>query len=115
MLATNNKVDVKVTDAKGNTPLHHVSKTARFDCVVILMKCGADLKHKNIFDKSPLPAKSVENFLDKSLQTNNKFPGDEEYKINFDYSFLVAHKEKGRQPNLLQKGEQLLTHSLPAI
>jgi hypothetical protein len=75
------------------------------------MKCVADLKHTNIFDISPLPTKSVENFLDKSLQTNDKFPGDEEYKIIFDYSFLVAHKGTGTQPNLLQESEHLLTHA----
>jgi hypothetical protein len=101
---------VNVTDAQENTPLHYVSKTEHSDCVVDLMKCGADLKHKNMFGKPPLPAKSVENFLDKSLQTNDKFPGDEEYEIIFDYSFLVAHKEKGTQPDLPQEGEQLLTH-----
>jgi hypothetical protein len=108
--ATNNKLDVNVTDAKGNTPLHYVSKTEHLDCVVDLMRCGAHLKRKNVFNKPPLPAKSVEKFLDKSLQTNNKFSDDEEYKIIFDYSFLVAHNEKGMQPDRPQEGEQLLTH-----
>jgi hypothetical protein len=74
------------------------------------MKCGADLKRKNIFGKSPLSADSVEIFLDKSLQTNGTPPENEEYEIIFDYSFLVAHKEKDTQPNLHQEGEQLLTH-----
>jgi len=106
--ATNNKLDVNVTDAKGNTPLHYVSNTEYLDCVVDLIRCGADMKHKNIFNKSPLPAKSVEKFLDKSLQPNDKFPGDEEYKIIFDYSFLVAHNEKGTQPYLPQESEQHL-------
>ena len=110
--ATHNKLDVNVTDAKGNTPLHHVSKTEHLDCVVDLMRCGADMKLKNVFGKSPLPAKSVQNFLDKNLQTNDKFPVDEEYKIIFDYSFLVAHKEKGTQPNPPQEGEQLLNTRL---
>ena len=108
--ATNNKLDVNVTDAKGNTPLHYVSNTEHLDCVVDLMRCGADIKHKNIFDKSPLPANSVENFLDKSLQTNGIPPENEEYEIIFDYNFLVAHNEKGTQPNLPPEGEQLLTH-----
>jgi len=74
------------------------------------MRCGADIKHKNIFYKSPLPTNSVKKFLDTSLQNNDKFPVDEEYEIIFDYSFLVAHKEKGTQPNLPQECEQLLTH-----
>jgi len=52
----------------------------------------------------------VKKFLDTSLQTNDKFPVDEEYEIIFDYSFLVAHKKEGTQPNLPQEGEQLLTH-----
>jgi hypothetical protein len=99
---------VNVTDAKGNTPLHYVSTTEHLDCVVDLMRCGADMKHKNIFNKSPLPANSVEKILDKSLQTNNKYPGDEEYEIIFDYSFLAAHKEKGTQQNLPQEGDQPL-------
>jgi ankyrin repeat protein len=92
--ATNNKLDVNVTDAKGNTLLHHVSNTEYLDCVVDLMRCGADMRHKNIFNKSPLPASSVEKFLDKSLQPNDKFPVDEGYKIIFDYSFLVAQNKK---------------------
>jgi len=108
--ATNNKLEVNVTDAQGNTPLHYVSNTEHLDCVVDLMRCGADKEHKNIFNKSPLPANSVEKFLDMSLQTNDKFPVDEEYEIIFDYSFLLAHKEKGTQPNLPPEGEQLLTH-----
>ena len=108
--ATNNKLDVNVTDAQGNTPLHYVSNTEHLDCVVDLMRCGADKEHKNIFNKSPLPANSVEKFLDMSLQTNDKFPVDEEYEIIFDYSFLLAHKEKGTQPNLPPEGEQPLTH-----
>lgn len=107
--ATHNNLNVNVRDAKGNTPLHYVSNTKHLDCVVDLMRCGADIKHKNIFNKSPLPANSVEKFLDMSLQTNNKFPVDEEYEIIFDYSFLVAHKEKSTQPNLPPEGEQLLT------
>ena len=108
--AKNNKLNVNVTDAKGNTPLHCVTNTEYLDCVVDLMRCGANIKHKNIFDKSPLPPNSVEKFLDKSLQTNGTPPDNEDYKIIFDYSFLVAHKEKGTQPNLPQEGEQLLTH-----
>jgi hypothetical protein len=72
------------------------------------MRCGADIRHKNVFDKSPLPAKSVKNFLDKSLQTNDKFPGDEDYKIIFDYSFLVVHNEKATQPYLPQESYQPL-------
>jgi ankyrin repeat protein len=106
--ATNNQMDVNVTDAKGNTPLHYASNTKHLDCVVDLMRCGANIKHKNIFNKSPLPANSVEKFLDMSLQTNNKFPVDEEHEIIFDYSFLVAHKEKGTQPSLPQESEQHL-------
>ena len=108
--AKNNKLNVNVTDAKGNTPLHCVTNTEYLDCVVDLMRCGANIKHKNIFDKSPLPPNSVEKFLDKSLQTNGTPPDNEDYKIIFDYSFLVAHKEKGTQPNPPQEGEQLLTH-----
>ena len=104
--ATNNKLDVNVTDVKGNTPLHHLSNTEYLDCVVELMRRGADIKHKNVSDKSPLPAKSVGNFLDMSLQTNGIPPENEEYKIFFDYSFLVAHKEKRTQPNLLQEDGQ---------
>ena len=57
--ATHNTLDVNVKDAKGNTALHYVSNTEYLDCVVDLMRCGADIKHKNIFGKSPLPAKSV--------------------------------------------------------
>ena len=106
--ATDNKLDVNVTDTKGNTPLHYVSKTEYLDCIVDLMRRGADLKRKNIFNKSPLPVKSVEKFLNKSLQTNDKLPGDEGYEIIFDYSFLIAHKEKGTQPNLPPEGEQPL-------
>jgi hypothetical protein len=101
---------VNVTDAKGNTPLHHVSNTEYLDCVVDLMRCGADIKQRNIFNKSPLPAISVEKLLDKSLQTNGTPPENEEYEIIFDYSFLVAHKEKGTLLNLPQECEQLLTH-----
>ena len=83
--ATHNKLEVNVTDAKGNTPLHHVSKTEHLDCAVDLMRCGADIKHKNIFNKSPLPANSVQKFLDTSLHNNNnKFLVDEEYEIIFD-------------------------------
>ena len=106
--ATNNKLDVNVTDIKGNTPLHHLSNTEYLDCVVELMRRGADIKHKNVSDKSPLPAKSVQNFLDMSLQTNGTPPENEEYKIFFDYSFLVAHKEKRTQPNLLEEDGQPL-------
>jgi len=108
--ATHNNLNVNVRDAKGNTPLHYVSKTEHLDCVVDLMRCGADIKCKNIFNKSPLPANSVKKFLDKSLKTNGTPPDNEEYKIIFDYSVLVAHKEKGTQPNLPQECEQLLTH-----
>jgi hypothetical protein len=107
--AKNNKLDVNVTDAKGNTPLHYVSITEHLDCVVDLMRCGADMGKKNIFDKSPLPENSVENFLDICLQTNGTPPDNEGYEIIFDYSFLLAHKGKGTQQNLPQ-GEQLLTH-----
>jgi ankyrin repeat protein len=45
---TNNKMDVNVTDTKGNTPLHFASNTEHLDCVVDLMRCGADMRHKNI-------------------------------------------------------------------
>ena len=69
--STSNKLDVNVTDTKGNTPLHRVLNTEYFYCVVSLMRYGADMKDKNVFDKSPLPGKSVGNFLDMGLQTNN--------------------------------------------
>ena len=107
--ATNNELDVNVTDAKGNSPLHYVSNTEYLDFVVDLIRSGADLQHKNIFNKSPLPANSAEKFLDKSLQTNGNSPEKEEYEIIFDYSFLVAHNEKGTQSNLPKERQQLLT------
>jgi ankyrin repeat protein len=103
---TKNKLNVNITDTQGNTPLHYVSNTEHMDCIVDLIRCGADMKHKNIFNKSPLPANAVEKFLDKGLQTNVAPPESEEYKIIFDYSFLVPHKEKGTQPNLPQESEQ---------
>jgi ankyrin repeat protein len=81
---TNNKLNVNVTNAKGNTPLHYVSNTEYLDCLVNLMRCGADMKHKNIFNKSPRRANLVEKFLDLSLLTNDRFPDEEEYKIIFD-------------------------------
>jgi len=102
-------LDVNVTDAQGKTPLHYVTNTEYLDCVVDLMRCGADIKHKNIFNKSPLPANSVQKFLDMSLHNNNnKFLVDEEYEIIFDYSFLVAHththtQKKGHSQMYLKK------------
>jgi ankyrin repeat protein len=105
---TKQEFDVNAKDTKGNTALHHASKTEYLDCVVDLIKLGADIRHKNVFDKPPLPAKSVKHFLDKSLQTNDKFPCDEEYEIVFDYSFLVAYKEKPTKPSAPQECDRPL-------
>ena len=86
------KLDVNVADSKGNTALHFASKNENIECVLGLIRHGANYRIRNIFDKCSLSADAVSRFLDRSLLTNGKYPEDEEYELIFDYKLLSAYK-----------------------
>ncbi|KAJ9598299.1 hypothetical protein L9F63_010977, partial [Diploptera punctata] len=88
-LPTNSDFNINATDAKGNTALHYAARNGDLTCVIALLRHGSDIKIRNIFDQTPLPADYVCILLNNSLSTN-QHPEDENYEMVFDYSFLVA-------------------------
>ncbi|XP_077292371.1 transient receptor potential cation channel family member painless [Arctopsyche grandis] len=93
MLLENTKeCNINYLDVKDNTALHYAARSGDQDTVLTLLRKGACIGIRNKFNEPPLAdisAKTLETFLDECLTTNSERPNDEDYEIQFDYSFLV--------------------------
>lgn len=83
--------NINATDARGNTALHYAVQNEDLASVIALLSHGADFKVRNIFDWPPLPAAALGTLLNRSLQTSEHFPDDEDYKLIFNYGLILAH------------------------
>lgn len=86
------KTDINFLDYKENTALHYAARSGDQDIVMALLKNGACIGIRNKFNEPPLAdmsAKTLETYLDDCLTTNNERPNDDNYELQFDYSFLA--------------------------
>ena len=80
-------------DRQGNSALHYATMFWPEDIVSRLLKLGANVGLTNLQGEPPilniLPS-TMENFLDTvALSSNKRNPSNENFAINFDYSFLA--------------------------
>lgn len=109
LLLTHPKVNVNVNyaDMKDNTALHYAARSGDNETVLELLRHGACVGLRNVFDEPPLAdinVKTFETYLDECLTTNGERPSDDDYELHLKYSFLVypnidsMEKESCRAP-----------------
>lgn len=84
--------NINYTDIKDNTALHYAARGGDQETVLSILRKGACIGIRNKFNEPPLAdisAKTLETYLDECLTTNSERPNDEDYEIQFNYSFLV--------------------------
>lgn len=87
-----NNIDVNYRDIKYNTALHYAARNGDNDTVLELLRKGACIGIRNLFDEPPLAdinAKTLETYLNECVTTNGERPSDDDYEIHMKYSFLV--------------------------
>lgn len=85
-------INVNHSDKKDNTALHYAARNGDNETVLELLRNGACVGLRNKFNEPPLAdinAKTLENYLDECITTNDKRPSDDDYEIHIKYSFLV--------------------------
>ncbi|XP_069672285.1 transient receptor potential cation channel protein painless-like [Periplaneta americana] len=105
----NLKLDINATDMKGNTALHYAAKNEDEYAVSTLLKHGAYIGIKNVFDEPPLAnisPRMLESFLNECLDTNGEFPREDSYEVTFSYKFLVPPQSENTQQ---RRNSQLTT------
>ncbi|XP_059061905.1 transient receptor potential cation channel protein painless [Achroia grisella] len=99
--------DVNYRDDKKNTALHYAARNGDNDIVLELLRKGACIGIRNLYDEPPLAdihAKTLEKYMDECITTNDERPSDDNYEINMKYSFLVypnnnsLEGEQSKQP-----------------
>ena len=86
------QIDINATDHKGNTALHYAAKNEDDYAVLSLLKHGAYIGIRNVLGEPPLASMSpkvLETFLNGCLDTNDEFPREDTYEVQFSYKFLV--------------------------
>jgi ankyrin repeat protein len=104
-----NGADINVMDGCGDTALHIAARDGNQDTVVMLMKHGADLMFTK-FRQPPLSQIdrfALRRFFDECLETNDKTPHHQDFRLTFNYNFLApkscnrCKKEIAEMPLLL--------------
>ncbi|PNF15106.1 hypothetical protein B7P43_G16000 [Cryptotermes secundus] len=104
-----NGADINLMDGYGETALHIAARDGNQDTVVMLMKHGADLMFTK-FRQPPLSQidrVTLRRFFDECLETNEKNPHHQDFRLTFNYNFLVpkinskCRKENAEMPVLL--------------
>ncbi|CAH1392488.1 unnamed protein product [Nezara viridula] len=78
-------------DVKGNTPLHLAAKQGDREIILMCLKAGASI---NCFNKLDEPSfmdisyRTLKEYLDSCVYTNNKPPQEESYEIILNYTGL---------------------------
>ncbi|KAJ4430896.1 hypothetical protein ANN_19487, partial [Periplaneta americana] len=104
--SSNSKFNINVKDAKRNTALHFAARNYDLHAVSELLRAGADVNIKNVYDKLPLTGKVIEGLLNKCVISDGH-PSNEEFKIIFKFDFLLSlKKETVIIPQLTQPTER---------
>lgn len=85
-------IEIDQLDKYGCSPLFYAVKFNNTDAILELLKRGAYIGQKNIYNRFPISNISrevLEKHFDSCIKTNNLRAGEEEYEIQFDYSSLV--------------------------
>jgi len=118
-----NGADINLMDGCGETALHIAARDGNQDTVVMLMKHGADLMFTK-FRQPPLSQIdrfTLRRFFDECLETNDKTPHHQDFRLTFNYNFLTpksynrCKKEMAEMPMLLYMSQdrrlrQMLKH-----
>ncbi|XP_072747734.1 transient receptor potential cation channel protein painless [Anoplolepis gracilipes] len=86
------RVDVRCTDNKGNTPLHYAARAGCREAVTLLLERGSYIGHMNKFNIPPIadiPMCTLSHYFDDCLQTQKERTN--EYTIEFNYRCLMPH------------------------
>jgi ankyrin repeat protein len=104
-----NGADINAMDGCGETALHIAARDGNQDTVVMLMKHGADLMFTK-FRQPPLSQIdriTLKRFFDECLETNDKTPHHQDFRLTFNYNFLApksnskCRNENAEMPVLL--------------
>jgi ankyrin repeat protein len=104
-----NGADINAMDGCGETALHIAARDGNQDTVVMLMKHGADLMFTK-FRQPPLSQidrVTLKRFFDECLETNDKNPHHQDFRLTFNYNFLApksnskCRNENAEMPVLL--------------
>ncbi|PSN35018.1 hypothetical protein C0J52_09840 [Blattella germanica] len=95
--------EINVRDVKGNTALHFAVSNHDLWQVVELLRHGADVNVRNVYNKTPFDNKSLENILNLCIKKNG-YPSEENYQVIFDMSLLLSLK---RSPLDSQENEKI--------
>ena len=116
-----NGADIDLMDGCGETALHIAARDGNQDTVVMLMKHGADLMFTK-FRQPPLSQidrYTLRRFFDECLETNEKTPHHQDFRLTFNYSFLTpksynkCKKEMAEMPMLVYMSQdRRLRHML---
>ncbi|XP_069679604.1 putative ankyrin repeat protein RBE_0220 [Periplaneta americana] len=91
--SSNSNFNINVTDANGNTALHFAARNNDLYAVSELLRAGADMKRRNVYDNLPLTERVIEGLLDKCVKSDGH-PSNEEFKITFEFDFLLSLKKQ---------------------
>nr|CAD7257545.1 unnamed protein product [Timema shepardi] len=112
-LPEDSKFKVNIMDIKGNTALHYAAMNEDVQMVVTLLKNGADINLKNIYNKPAIPSRVMESLLNTCLKSNDCHPDDTNYKITYDYNAVVRDRvEQHQQSNVPEEEVWLQLESL---
>jgi len=116
-----NGADINLMDGCGETALHIAARDGNQDTVVMLMKHGADLMFTK-FRQPPLSQIdrfTLRRFFDECLETNDRTPHHQDFRLTFNYNFLTpksynrCKKEMAEMPMLLYMSQdRRLRHML---
>jgi ankyrin repeat protein len=116
-----NGADINVMDGCGETALHIAARDGNQETMVTLMKHGADLMFTK-FRQPPLSQidrVTLKRFFDECLETNDKNPHHQDFRLTFNYNFLApkgnckCRNENAEMPVLLYMSQdRRLRHML---
>ncbi|CAG2057698.1 unnamed protein product [Timema podura] len=85
-------MDINQQDKIGNTALHYAAYNDDEYAILMLLKYGAYIGLRNLFEEPPLAnitPETLEKFLDTCLETNGELSREENFEIRFKFSFLT--------------------------
>lgn len=92
MLLNHQNIDINQKDLNNSTALHYAVKYNQSSVILDLLKQGAYIGVKNMFDNLPISdinPKVLETHLDNCIATNGDRAGDDTFELQFDYTNLV--------------------------
>ncbi|PSN50828.1 hypothetical protein C0J52_03241 [Blattella germanica] len=96
-----NGASINAMDGCGETALHIAARDGNQDTVVTLLKHGADLMFTK-FRQPPLAQidrGTLRRFFDECLETNDKAPQHQDFRLTFNYNFLApSSSNKDKKP-----------------